>query len=125
MSLPLCCLLLCRSSQHCCQHYRPLLILLCLITAQTSAATGVTLEVIGVPTATATLTRTGANLLQTGSQAIGNRPSASQGLVSGLDSSMSATNYAPISVTQLPIVPSFAAVPTSPLLTMLLGMFLL
>jgi hypothetical protein len=38
---------------------------------------------------------------------------------------MSAANCAPISVTQLPIIPSFAVVPSSPLLTLLLGMFLL
>jgi len=38
---------------------------------------------------------------------------------------MSTMNYASVSVTQLPIVPSFAAIPSSPLLTLLLGIFLL
>jgi hypothetical protein len=81
--------------------------------------------VIGVPTATATLTKTGANLLQTGDLTTSTRPGATSGLTSGLDSSMPAANYAPVLVTQLPIIPSFAAVPSNPLLTLLLGMFLL
>jgi hypothetical protein len=38
---------------------------------------------------------------------------------------MFVANYALVSVTQLPIVPSFIIVPYSPLLTLLLGMFLL
>jgi len=105
------------------QHHIPLLILLCLITAQTSAATRVTFEVIDVPTAAATLTRIGANLLQTNGQII--VQTTTQGLGSGLDNSMSIANCAPVSVTQLPIVPSFTIVPSSPLLTLLLGMFLL
>jgi hypothetical protein len=63
-------------SHHYCQHHSPLLILLCLITTQTSAATGVVLEAIIVSTTTATLTRTGANLLQTGGQTTGSRPGA-------------------------------------------------
>jgi hypothetical protein len=96
MSLPLCCLLLCRSNHHCCQHHSLLLILLCLITAQTLAATGVVLKVIGLPTATATFTRTRANLLQTGSQTTGSRPGATRGLGSGLDSSMFTANCAPV-----------------------------
>jgi hypothetical protein len=107
------------------QHHIPLLILLCLITAQTSAAIGVAFELIGVPTATATLTRTGANLLQTGGQTIGSKPDATQGLGSGLDNRMSVVNCAPVSVPHLPIIPSFTTVPSSPLLTLLLGMFLL
>jgi hypothetical protein len=77
------------------------------------------------PTTTATLTRTGANLLLTRGQIIGRRTGTTQGLDSGLDNSMSFTNYALVSVTQLPIIPTFAAVPSSPLLTLLLGMFLL
>jgi hypothetical protein len=97
--------------------------LLCLITAQTSAATRVTFEVIDVPTAAATLTRIGANLLQTNGQII--VQTTTQGLGSGLDNSMSIANCALVSVTQLPIVPSFTIVPSSPLLTLLLGMFLL
>jgi len=107
------------------QHHIPLLFLLCLITAQTSAATGVAFEVIGVPTTTATLTRIGANLLQIDGQIIGSKPDTTQGLGSGLDNSMFVANYALVSVTQLPIVPSFIIVPYSPLLTLLLGMFLL
>ena len=99
--------------------------MLCLITAPTLAATGVILEVIGIPIATVTLPRTGANLLQIGGQTTSSRPGATQGLGSGLDSSMSAANYAPVSVTQLPVVPSFATAPNIPLLTLLLGMFLL
>ena len=82
-------------------------------------------RVIGVPTATATLTRTGANLLQTSGQTISSRLDVTQGLGSGLDSSMSTANCAPVSVTQILVVPSFAAAPSCPLLTLLLGMFLL
>jgi tetrahydromethanopterin S-methyltransferase subunit G len=99
--------------------------LLCLITAPTLASVGVALEVIDILTATATLTRTWANMLQTSGQTIGRRAGTTQGLGSGLDLSMFAANCAPISVTQLPIVPIFAAVPSNPLLTLLLGMFLL
>jgi hypothetical protein len=113
------------SNHLCCQHHSPLPILLCLIIAQTLAITGVVLKVIGIPTATATLTRTGANLLQTGSQTISSRTGATPAVASGRDSSMFAANCAPVLVTQLPIVPNFTAVPSSPLLTLLLGMFLL
>ena len=120
-----CLLLLCRSNHHCCQHHSFLPTMLCLITTPTSAATGVTLEVIGVPTAIVTLPRTGANLLQIGGQTTGSRPGATLALGSGLDSSMYAANCSPVSVTQLLIVPSFAAALSSPLLTLLLGMFLL
>jgi len=124
--LPLCCLLLlCRSSYHYCQHHSFLLTMLCLITAPTSATTGVALEVIGVPIATVTLPRTGANLQQIGGQTTGSRPGATPALGSGLDSSMYVAKYAPVSVTQLLIVPSFGATLSSPLLTLLLGMFLL
>jgi hypothetical protein len=123
--LPLSCLhLYCRNHLSC-QHHIPLLILLCLITAQISVVTGVILVATGVPTTTVILTKTGANLLPTRGQTIGSRTCATQGLASGLDSSMSAANYAPISITQLPIFPSFAAVPSSSLLILLLGMFLL
>jgi len=73
--------------------------MLCLITAPTSAATGVALEVIGVPIATVTLPRKGANLLQIGSQTTGSRPGAPPMLGCGLDSSMYAANCAPVSVT--------------------------
>jgi len=115
LPLPLCCLfLLCRSSYHYCQHHSFLLTMLCLITAPTSAAIGVALEVIGVPTTTITLSRIGANLLQIGGQTTGSRPGATPALGSGLDSSMYAANYAPVSITQLPIVPSFAAALYSP-----------
>jgi len=59
------------------------------------------------------------------SQIIGRRIGATQRLDNGLDRRISAANYAQISVIQLFIVPSFVAVPSNPLLTMLLGMFLL
>jgi hypothetical protein len=58
----------------------------------------VALEVIGVPTATVTLPRTGANLLQIGSQTTGSRLGATPALGSGLDNNMYATNCAPVSV---------------------------
>jgi len=80
---------------------------------------------IGVPTATATLPKIGANLLQIGGQTTSSRPGATSALGSGLDSSMYAANCALVLVTQLPIVPSFAAALNSPMLTLLLGMFLL
>jgi hypothetical protein len=100
LPLPLCCLfILCHSSYHYCQHHSFLLTMLCLITAPTSAIIGVALEVISVPTATITLSRTGANLLQIGSQTTGSRPGATPALGSGLDSSMYAANYAPVLVT--------------------------
>jgi hypothetical protein len=67
----------------------------------------------------------GDNLLQIGGQTIGNRPGATLALGSGLDSSMYAANYAPVSVTQLLIVHSFAIAFSSLLLTLLLGIFLL
>ena len=126
LPLPLyCVLLLYRSSHHCCQHHSFLLIMLCLITAPTLAATGVILEVIGIPIATITLPRTRTNLLQIGGQTTSSRPGATPVLGSGLDSSMYAAICAPVSITQLPIVPSFTAALSSPLLTLLLGMFLL
>jgi hypothetical protein len=95
--------------------------LLCLIIAQTSAVIGVVLKVIGVPTATVTLTRTRANLLQTSSQTIGSRIGATPAATNGLDNSMFAANCAPVSVTLLPIVLSFAAIPSNPLLTLVVG----
>jgi hypothetical protein len=61
--------------------------MLCLITALTSVAIGVTLEVIDVPTATVSLPITGANLLQIGDQTTGSKPGAIPVLGSGLDSS--------------------------------------
>jgi hypothetical protein len=64
-------------------------------------------------------------MLQIGGRTIGSRTDVTPGLASGLDSSMPAANCAPVSVTQLPIVPSFATLPSNPLLTLLLGMFLL
>jgi hypothetical protein len=82
-------------------------------------------RVIGVPTATATLPKIRANLLQIGGQTTSSRPGATPALGSGLDSSMYAATCALVSVTQLPIVPSFTAALNSPLLTLLLGMFLL
>jgi hypothetical protein len=77
------------------------------------------------PTTTAILTITGANLLPTGGQTIGSKTGTTQGLDSGLDNNMSSANYALVLVTQLTIIPNFATVPSSPLLTLLLGMFLL
>ena len=123
--LPFNCLHLCCRSHHSCQYHNPLFILLCLITAQISAVTAVVLVATGVPTTTVILTRTGTILLSTRGQTIGSRTDATQWLASGLDSSMSAANYALILVTQLPIFPSFIAVPSSSLLTLLLGMFLI
>jgi len=79
----------------------------------------------GVPIATTTITRTCSNLLLTGGQTIGSRIGATQGLDSGLDNRISYANCAPISITQLLIVPSFVAVPSNPLLTLLLVTFLL
>jgi hypothetical protein len=126
LPLPLCCLLpLCHSSHHYCQRHSFLVTMLCLITAPISAATGVALEVIGVLTATVTLPRTAANLMQIGGQTTSSRPGATLVLGSDLNSNMYAANYAPVMVTQLPIVPTFATAPSNPLLTLLLGMFLL
>jgi hypothetical protein len=120
--LPLCCLfLLCRSSYLCCQHPSFLHTMLCLITAPTSAATGVALEVIGIPTATVLLPRTGATLLQIGGQTTGSKPNAIPVLGSGLDNNMYAANCALELGTQLPIVPNFVATLRSPLLILLLG----
>jgi len=99
--------------------------MLCLITALTSAATGVALEVIGIPTATVSLPRTGANLLQIGDQTTGSKPGAIPVLGSGLDSSMYAANCATVLGTQLPIVPNFIAALRSLLLILLLGISLL
>jgi len=99
--------------------------MLCLITALTSAAIGVALEVIGVATETVPLPRTGANLLQIGGQTTGSRLGAIPVLGSGLDSSMYAANYASVLGTQLLIVPTFVAALSSPLLILLLGIFLL
>jgi len=118
-------LLLCRSSHLCCQHHSFLLTMPCLIITPTSAATGVAPKVIGVPTATVTLSRTGDNLLQIGGQTTGSRPGATPALGSGLDSSMYAANCAPVSVTQLLIVHSFTKAFSILLLTLLLGIFLL
>jgi len=73
--------------------------MLCLITALTTAATGVALEVIGVPTATVSLPRIGAILLQIGDQTTGSKPGAITVLGSGLDSNMYAANCAPVSGT--------------------------
>jgi len=70
--------------------------MLCLITAPTSAATGVALEVIGVPTTTVPLPRTWANLLQISDQTTGSTPGAILVLGSGLDSNMYAANCAPV-----------------------------
>jgi len=110
LPLLLCCLLFLYHNNHlCCQHHSFLHIMLCLITALTSIATGIALEVIGVPTATVSLPRTGANLLQNGDQTTGSKPGAILVLGSGLDSSMYAANCAPVLGTQLPIVPSFVA----------------
>jgi hypothetical protein len=126
LSLPLCCLLLLyRSSHLCCQHHSFLHTMLCLITAPTSAAAGVALEVIGIPTTPVPLPRTGANLLQIGGQTTGSRPGAIPVLGSGLDNSMYAANYAPVLGTRLLIVPSFITALSSPLLILLLGIFLL
>jgi hypothetical protein len=97
----------------------------CLIIAPTLAAIEVALEVIGIPTATVSLPITGANLLQIGGQTTGSRPSAILVLGSGLDSSMYAANCASVLGTHLPIVPSFVASLISPLLILLLGIFLL
>jgi len=47
-----------------------------------------------IPTTTVAITRIGANLLPTGGQTIGSRTDTTQELDSGLDSSMSAANYA-------------------------------
>jgi hypothetical protein len=99
--------------------------MLCLITALTSAATEVTLEVISVPTATVSLLRIGANLLQIGDQTTGSKPGAIPVLGSGLDSSMYAANCALVLGTQLRIVPSFVAALRSLLLILLLGISLL
>jgi hypothetical protein len=71
-------------------------------------------RVIGVPTATATLPKIGVNLLQIGGQTTSSRPDATPAMGSGLDSSMYAANCALVLVTQLPIVPSFAAALNSP-----------
>jgi len=98
--------------------------MLCLITTATSAATGVALEVIGVPTTTVPLPRIGATLLQIGGQTTGSKLGAIPMLGSGLDSSMYAANCAPVLGTQLPIVPSFVAALSSPLLILLLGISL-
>jgi len=126
LPLLLCCLLLlCRSSHLCCQHHIFLHTMLCLITAPISAATGVALEVIGIPTTTIPLPRTGANLLQIGDQTTDSKPGAIPVLGSGLDSSMYAANCAPVLGTQLPIVPSFVAALRSLLLILLLGISLL
>jgi hypothetical protein len=125
MPFPLWYLLLCHNSHHYCQHDNPLLILLCLITTQILVVTRVVIVATSVPTTPATTTSQGVTLLLTRDQPIGNRIGATQGLPSGLDSSMSATNCAPTSVIQLHIVPSFAAVPSNLLLTLLLGMSLL
>jgi hypothetical protein len=126
LPLPLCCLLLlCRSSHLYSQHHSFLHTMLCLITAPTSTATGVALEVIGVPTATVPLPRTGAKLLQIGGQTTSNKPGAIPVLGSGLDSNMYAANCAPVLGTQLPIIPSFVAALRSPLLILMLGIFLL
>jgi len=95
--------------------------MLCLITAPTSAATGVTLEVIGIPTATIPLPITGATLLQIGGQTTGSKP----GVIPVLDSNMYAANCALVLGTQLPIVPSFVAALRSPLRILLLGISLL
>jgi hypothetical protein len=95
--------------------------MLCLITAPTSAATGVALEVIGIPTATVLLPRTGATLLQIGGQTTGSKPNAIPVLGSGLDNNMYAANCALELGTQLPIVPNFVATLRSPLLILLLG----
>jgi len=73
----------------------------------------------------ATTTSQGVTLLPTGDQPIGCRTGAMQGLLSGLDSSMFVANCAPTLVIQLHIVPSFTAVHSSLLLTLMLGMFLL
>jgi hypothetical protein len=105
----------------CCQHHSFLHTILCLITTPTSAATGVALEVIGIPTATVPLPRIGANLLQIGGQTTGSR----SGAILVLDSSMYVANCAPVLGTQLLIVPSFVAALSSPLLILLLGIFLL
>jgi len=122
LPLPLCCLLLFSRSSHLyCQHHSFLHTMLCLITTPTSAATGVTLEVIGVPTTTVPLPRTWATLLQIGGQNIGSKP----GAIPVLDSSMYAANCALVLGTQLPIVPSFIAALRSPLLILLLGISLL
>jgi hypothetical protein len=73
----------------------------------------------------ATTTSQGVTLLPTGDQPIGCRTGTMQGLLSGLDSSMFVANCAPTLVIQLHIVPSFTAVHSSLLLTLMLGMFLL
>jgi len=126
LSLPLCCLLLlCRSSHLCCQHHSFLHTMLCLITAPISTATGVALEVIGIPIATVPLPRTGANLLQISGHTTRNRPGAIPVLGTGLDSNMYAANWALVLGTQLLIIPSFVAALSSPLLILLLGIFLL
>jgi len=126
LPLLVCCLLLlCRSSHLCCQHHSFLHTMLCLITSLTLAATGVALEVIGVPTATVSLPRTGANLLQIGDQTTGSKPGAIPVPGSGLDSSMYAANCAPVLGTQLPIVTSFVAALRSLLVILLLGISLL
>jgi hypothetical protein len=75
------------------------------------------LVAISVPTTTATITRTGSNLLQTGGQIIGSKIGATQRLDSGLDSRISGANCAQTSATQLLIVPSFAIVSSSPMLS--------
>jgi len=123
--IPLCCLHLYCRNHHYCQHHNPLFILLCLIIAQILVITGGVLVAIGAPTATATITRIGSNLLQTGGQTIGSRTCVTQGLDSGLDSRMLGANYAQTSATQLLIVPNFTTVPNNSLLILLLGTFLL
>jgi len=77
------------------------------------------------PTTTVPLPRTGANLLQIGSQTTGSKPDAIPVLGSGLDSSMYVANCAPVLGTQLPIVPSFVVALYSLLLILLLGISLL
>jgi hypothetical protein len=109
-------------NHHCCQHSLP--ILLHLITTLVSVLTRDVLVETSVPTATVTIIRICPQLLPTGGKTNGSRTGAIQGLDSGLNNRMSKVNYAQPSATQPHIVSSIVAVPSNPLLILLLGMFL-
>jgi hypothetical protein len=124
---------ICCRNHHCCQQL--LLILSHLSTTPISPVMGVILLATSVPTTTVTIIRTGLTtvvfipqLLPTRGRAIDSRT----GVILGLDNGhlpnflrrMSSVIYAQPSATQLHNVPSFTAVSSSPLSTLLLGMFL-
>jgi hypothetical protein len=124
---------ICYRNHHCCQQL--LLILSHLSTTPISHVMRVVLLATSVPTTTVTIIRTGLTtvvfipqLLPTRGRAIDSRT----GIILGLDNGhlpiflrrMSSVNYAQPSATQLHKVPSFTAVASSPLSTLLLGMFM-